>query len=111
MSKISQEDYTKALETINKFQRQCSKCGTQFGDRWEWSANSFVLNLNIDCQSTTALFGDRANEIGFKHPAIKEGAGFQSLTIASSKDLPYRLCPKCHREFVKLVGEFLLNSL
>jgi len=69
------------------------------------------LNLNIDCQSTTALFGERANEIEFNHPAIQENAGFQNLTIASSKNLPYRLCPKCHREFVKLIGDFLLNSL
>ena len=111
MSKISTEDYTKALETIKKFQCQCSNCGTQFGDRWEWSANSFTLHLNIDCQSTDALFGDRANEIGFKHPAIQKDAGYQKLTIASGKDLPYRLCPSCHRKFVRLIGDFLQNGL
>jgi len=111
MSKITQEDYTKALETIKKFQCQCSNCGTQFGDRWEWNANSFNLQLNIDCQSTDALFGNKANEIGFNHPAIEKGAGYQKLTISSGRDLPYRLCPSCHRKFVRLVGDFLQNGI
>ena len=111
MSKITQDDYTKALETINKFQCQCSNCGTQFGDRWEWNSNSFKLQLNIDCQSTDALFGEKANEIGFNHPAIENGAGFQSLTISSGRDLSYRLCPSCHRKFVRLIGDFLLNGI
>lgn len=107
---IKEEDYKNALETIKKYQSQCSKCGTQFSDRWEWSANSFKLQLNIDCQSTNALFGEKANEIGFNHPAIQKGAGYQNLIIASGKELSYRLCPSCHRKFVRLVGNFLLNE-
>lgn len=111
MNKITQEEYINALETIKKFKCQCSKCGKQFSNRWEWSANSFFLRLNIDCQSTVALFGDKSNEIGFNHPAILPDAGFQSLSIESGKEKEYRLCPSCHREFVGLIGDFLIKSL
>jgi hypothetical protein len=111
MSKITSEDYEKAREAFKRAECRCSKCGIQFRDRWEWSANALMLRINVDCQSTEALFGDKANEIGFKHPAIQKGAGYQELTIASGRELPYRLCPSCHRKFVRMVGNFLRNDL
>ena len=111
MEKISKEDYEKALLIKDRFENSCSKCGNKIGTRWEYSANSFKLNLNIDCQSTNALFGERANEIGFNHPAIAKGSGYQGVTIESGIELPFKLCPSCNREFANLVGSFLIACL
>lgn len=94
------------LETVNK-KCLCSKCGTPFGTRWEWSANRFKMDIDIDGQSTKALFGNDANKIGFNHPAIQEGSGYQKLILASRHDLPYRLCPTCHARLVGLIGGFI----
>jgi DNA-directed RNA polymerase subunit RPC12/RpoP len=111
MEKISKEDYEKALLIKERFENSCSKCGNRIGNRWEYSANSFKLNLNIDCQSTKALFGERESEIGFNHPAIAKGSGYQGVTIESGINLPFKLCPSCNREFAKLVGSFMIACL
>jgi len=37
----------------------CSKCGKELYKGWEQAACNFTLNLNIDCQSTKALWGGR----------------------------------------------------
>ena len=108
MNKISKEEYEKAIAIKNQSANSCSKCGNKIGERWEYSANSFKLDLNIDCQSTNALFGDRADEIGFNHPAISKDSNFQGVTIQSGIKLAYKLCPSCNRDFAKLVGDFLL---
>ena len=110
METTTLKDYKKALETIKNFKSQCSKCGTKVGDRWEFNANSFVLHLKFDCQSTEALFGEKANEIGFNHPAIQEKSDYQEVTIKSGKELPYRLCPSCNRKFARLIGDFIQNN-
>ena len=49
MEKISKEEYEKALLIKDRFENSCSKCGNKIGNRWEYNANSFKLNLNIDC--------------------------------------------------------------
>lgn len=49
-------------------------------------------------------------KIGFNHPAIKEGSGYQKVFIESRKESDYRLCWHCHRDFVKMVGDFLKND-
>ena len=111
MEKISKEEYEKALLIKDRFENSCSKCGNKICNRWEYNANSFKLKLNIDCQSTDALFGERANEIGFNHPAIAKGSGYQGLTIESGIELPFKLCPSCNRDFARLVGSFLIACL
>jgi len=90
----------------NRF--KCSKCGKDLLKRWEQNACNFRLTLNIDCQSTKALFGENEN-IGFKHPAIEDGSGFQGVVIKSGVDEDYRLCISCHRDFTKMIGDFLVN--
>jgi len=87
----------------------CSKCGKSLSTRWEESACHIKLEIGIDCCSTEALFG-RDEKIGFNHPAIKEGSGYQKVFIESRKESDYRLCWNCHRDFVKLVGTFLKND-
>jgi ferredoxin-like protein FixX len=87
----------------------CSKCGKELYKGWEQSACNFTLNLNIDCQSTKALWGEDEN-IGFEHPAIEEGSGYQGLKIVSGKDKDYRLCISCHRKFTKMIGDWLKNG-
>lgn len=88
---------------------KCSRCGKELSTRWEQSACNFILNLSIDCQSTKALWGEN-EQIGFEHPAIKEGSGYQKLTIESGVDKNYRLCWNCHRDFTKMIGDFLRNG-
>tara|TARA_R110000765_G_C18486404_1_gene553342 strand:- start:46 stop:468 length:423 start_codon:yes stop_codon:yes gene_type:complete len=87
----------------------CSKCGKSLSTRWEESACHIKLEIGIDCCSTEALFG-RDENIGFNHPAIKEGSGYQKVFIESRKESDYRLCWNCHRDFVKQVGTFLKND-
>lgn len=84
----------------------CSRCGQKISTGWEQSSCNFDLSINIDCQSTQALFGDESN-IGFDHPAIAEKSNFQHLHILSGGDNNYRLCCNCHRDFVRMVGNFL----
>ena len=91
----------------NRF--SCSKCGKELSKRWEQNACNFRLALNIDCCSTQALFGEN-EKIGFKHPAIEEGSGYQGVVIKSAVDSDYRLCISCHREFTKMIGDFLVNG-
>lgn len=87
----------------------CSKCGKPLSTRWEESACHIKLEIGIDCCSTEALFGSD-EKMGFNHPAIKEGSGYQKVFIESRKESDYRLCWNCHRDFVKLVGTFLKND-
>lgn len=87
----------------------CSRCGKELYKGWEQSACNFVLSLNVDCQSTKALWGEDEN-IGFDHPAIEDGSGFQRLKIVSGSDKDYRLCISCHREFTKMIGDWLKNG-
>lgn len=84
----------------------CSKCGKPLSTQWEENACYIKLEIGIDCCSTEALFG-RDEKIGFNHPAIKEGSGYQKVFIESRKESDYRLCWNCHRDFVGLVGMFL----
>ena len=112
MTKISEEEYLKAVELKKKFENQCSHCGTQFCDRWEWSANSFRIVLNVDCCSTEALWGEeKYRDIEFNHPAIEKGSGYQGIVLKSGKNEPYRLCPSCNRKFMRIIGDFLQNGL
>lgn len=87
----------------------CSRCGKELHKGWEQSACDFRLILNIDCQSTKALWGEDEN-IGFEHSAIEDGSGFQRLNIVSGSDKDYRLCISCHREFTKMIGDWLKNG-
>jgi len=87
----------------------CSKCGKELYKGWEQSACNFTLNLNINCQSTKALWGEDEN-IGFEHPAIEEDSGYQGLKIVSGEGKDYRLCISCHRKFTKMIGDWLKNG-
>lgn len=111
MKKISKEDYEKALIITKQFENSCSKCGKPIGERWEYAANSFKLSLNVDSQSTIALFGDRSSEIGFNHPAIAKDSGYQSVRIESGIHGDFKLCPSCNCDFARLVGSFLIACL
>ncbi|MEI8197909.1 MAG: 3-keto-5-aminohexanoate cleavage protein [Phycisphaerae bacterium] len=104
--------FAATLEKIkNKFEKQCSHCGCQFGNTWEYSANSFRIALNVDCCSTQALWGeDKYRDIDFNHPAIEKGSGYQSIILKSGISEPYRLCPSCNRKFIKTIGDFLQNK-
>lgn len=107
MGKILPEDYQKAVELKKQFENQCSKCGGQLGNRWEYNANSFDLIIKVDCCSTQALWGNDYHEIEFNHPAIRKKSGYQELIFKSARNEPYRLCPSCNRDFIKMIGDFI----
>lgn len=88
----------------------CSRCGRKLSERWEQSVSNFTLDINIDCQSTEALWGEGEN-IGYEHPAIERGSGNQKLKIASGEDKDYRLCVSCHRKFTRMIGDWLRNEI
>jgi hypothetical protein len=111
---ITKEELEKAQnivkqQEIEQLRSCCSKCGKSLSTRWEENACHIKLEIGIDCCSTEALFG-RDENIGFNHPAIKEGSGYQKVFIESRKESDYRLCWHCHRNFVKQVGDFLKND-
>ena len=108
---ISKQQVQAAILSLSGIinRNNCSRCGKELSTRWEQGACSFTLNLNIHSQSTKYLWGENEN-IGFKHPAIKKGNGYQNLIIESGTNKDYRLCMDCHEEFTKMVGNFLKNG-
>lgn len=115
---ISEQELNDALKTIKDFlvQQQnnklaenkpcCSKCNKVLPiDRWEQNSCYIELEIGIDCCGLDALFGSKHPV--FKHPAIQEGSNAQKLIIKSHTKSEYRLCWSCHRDFVKIVGDFI----
>jgi len=102
---ITKEDYEKAKEITNAFERQCSKCNNEMKNTLY--KNSFEIKINSTIENPCKkLWGDDYEKINFEHPALRISiSNPQTIRLEIGSD--YKLCEKCHGELIELIGNFI----
>ena len=106
---IARYEKEQVILSRQKNQGVCSKCGTNLSNRWEQNMCTANIDLKVSAQSTRTLFGDDEN-LGFEHPAIKEGSDYQRLILQVKNEGGYRLCLRCYDKFVRVIGDFIKTT-
>lgn len=104
-----QKKYLESIKTLNVHTDKCSKCFKPIGSGWEENACKGSLDIEVDCCSLEHFFGKESDQSFFSHPALLKKSGYQKLYVSWGKNEPYKLCWHCHRDFMKLIGSFLLE--
>ena len=89
----------------------CSRCNKTLSSRWEQDSATIDISIGICSCSFNALFGDNEKQYGKDHPAINsDKSGYQGVLIEIGKSKDYKLCWHCHREMVRMIGDFITKK-
>ena len=95
---------------LARYGRLCNRCNQFVGHSWCDQMRGIEVKFSIGGMATYHLWGyDKDKEIKFNHPAITPDSGYQKLNIEVGYHKDYKLCSKCHKEFMEMVGKFLLE--